>query len=185
MSMYSFVLCLHIMGAVVLFAGLGIEGIVYTNLNNASTSRQVLAWGSSMKAIRIVFAASVLLLLIPGVYLVFESWGWNSWVITGLVLLVGLSGYGSTTGKKIITAMKSLNPNEESLPDDYKKSIDGLALMKSYKIKITLALGIIFIMTIKPGWVGSIVTIVAASAIGLLLNLPFGIKETAKELESA
>ena len=98
---------------------------------------------------------------------------------------MGLSGYGSTTGKKIITAMKSLNPNEESLPDDYKKSIDGLALMKSYKIKITLALGIIFIMTIKPGWVGSIVTIVAASAIGLLLNLPFGVKEAAKEFESA
>ena len=185
MSMYSFALCLHIMGAVGMFTGLGIEGIVYTNLNNASTSFQVLAWGNSMKAIRIVFAVSTLLLLIPGLYLVIESWGWTSWVISGLVLLVGLSGYGSTTGKKIVTAMKSLNRNEESLPDDFKNRIAGLSLLKSYKIKITLALGIIFIMTIKPGWVGNIVTIVAAFAIGFLLNLPFGVKEQVKEFESA
>lgn len=185
MNLYLVALYLHIVGAVGMFAGLSIEGIVYSNLKTAATVKQVLPWGSTMMIIRKVFAVSVILLLIPGIYLVIESWGWNAWVITGLILLISLSGYGSATGRKIGMSIGSLKGSEESLTDEIKKKIADPSIMKSYKVKVTLALGIIFIMTIKPDWIGSIVSIFAAFALGLLLDLPFKQRAEAKELESA
>jgi hypothetical protein len=185
MSMHTVALFLHIIGAAGLFAGLGIEGIVYSNLKNASTVQQVLPWGSTLRIMRVVFAAAVLLLLLPGIYLVIESWGWNAWVITGLVLLISLSGYGSATGKKIGMTIGPLKGSEGSLTDEIKKRIADPYIMKSYKVKVTLAMGIIFIMTIKPDWVGSLISIVAAFTLGLLLDLPSKSKEAVKELESA
>lgn len=185
MSLYSVALYIHIIGAVGLFAGLGIEGVVYSNLKNAATVRQVQPWGGTMRLLRKVFGISFILLLVPGLYLVFEDWGWTAWVISGLVLLTALSGYGSMTGKKIGMTIGSLNGKEETLTNEVRKKINDPFLMRSYKVKLTTALGIIFIMTIKPGWIGSIISVIAAFTLGLLLDLSSGQKEEVKELESA
>lgn len=185
MSIYSVALFFHIMGVVGLFAGLGMEGIIYRNLKTASTPQQVFAWGIYMKSLRTVFLSSTLFLLVSGVFLVLETWGWNAWVITGLILLVGLSVYGSATGKKIGMTIGSLKGYNGSLTDDVKNKISSPSIMKSYKVKITIALGIIFIMIIKPDWTGSIIAIVSAFVIGLLIDLPSRQKEEVKELESA
>jgi len=185
MSFYSVILYLHIIGAAVLFAGLGIEGIVFSNLKKAAASREVLSWGPSMRILRMVYTLSLVLLLVPGLYLAIESWGFSSWVISGLVLLIALSGYGTMTGKKIGMTIGSLIGKEGPLTDEVKKRISDPLLMKSYKIKLTLALGIIFMMTIKPGWTGSLISVAAAFGIGLLLDLPRKQKEEVKGLESA
>ncbi len=186
MNMYLIALYIHITGALAMFAGLGIEGIVFKNLKTVSTPQQAVPWLGSMRILRIVFGYSAVSLLLTGTYLVILSWGWNSWVLTGLVLLIALSGYGSTTGKKIAMSIASLiNNKEQSIPSEVKSVISDPFLMTTYKLKITLALGIIFMMTTKPGWVGSIVTVAAAAAIGFLLELPLKMKADIKELESA
>ena len=79
----------------------------------------------------------------------------------------------------------SLRGTEGPITDEVKNKITNPFIMRSYKVKITLALGIIFIMTIKPDWAGTIISIVAAFVIGLLLDLPGKQKAEVKELESA
>ena len=186
MNMYLIALYLHITGALAMFAGLGIEGIVFKNLKNASSPQQAIPWLASMRILRITFGYAAVALLLTGTYLVILSWGWNSWVLTGLVLLVALSGYGSTKGKKIAMSIASLlNSKDQSIPSEVKKIIADPLLMTTYKLKITIALGIIFMMTTKPGWVGSILVVAASIAIGFLLDLPLKMKAEIKELESA
>lgn len=186
MSLYSIALFLHIIGAAGMIAGLGIEGIVYSNLKNAEKVRQATSQGNAMKIMRIVFGVSAILLLLPGIYLVISTWGWNAWVIIGLILLVSLSGFGSATGKKIGMAVGSLRGSEESINPEVKKRIANPSIMKSYKIKLTLAMGIIFIMTVKPDWTVSIISIAVSVLLGLLLNMPSKQKQAAtEELESA
>lgn len=186
MNLYLIALYIHITGALAMFAGLGIEGIVFKSLKNSSSPQQTVPWLGAMRILRIVFGYSAVSLFLTGLYLVILSWGWNSWVLTGLVLLVALSGYGSTKGKKIAMSIASMiNSSSQSIPSEVKKVIADPVLMTTYKLKITLALGIIFMMTTKPGWVGSIVTVAAAASIGFLLDLPLKMKSDIKELESA
>ena len=183
MNSYVIVLFLHIIGAAGMFAGIGMEGVVLLNLKKADSVSQVLSIGDSMKIMKIIFGISAVLLLFSGLYLVIESWGWTAWVVTGLVLLISLSGYGSMTGKKIITYILSLNREQQKLPAEAKNIIGAPKLLQSYKIRALLAIAIIFIMTLKPGWVGTISTVIVASLLGVASASTS--KEKANELEPA
>jgi len=168
MSFYLIVVYLHIMGAAGLFLGLGMEGILLKNIGNASTTDELLKWRGTLNLLRIDFASTTILLILSGLYLVFNLWGWTAWVITGLVLLIILSGTGSKTGKKIGGILMSLKDNE-SLPAA-KEKLSIPDLIKFFKIKITTAAGIIFIMTLKTDWIGSIIVIVVSILAGLLIS---------------
>ncbi|HSD63993.1 MAG TPA: hypothetical protein VLB50_09345 [Ignavibacteriaceae bacterium] len=183
MNLYAIALFLHIGGAIGLYVGLGMEGLILRHLGYAETNSQALLWGNSMKIMRIVFGVSSLLLLIPGVYLAEVVWGWTPWVITGLVLLVVLSAYGSVSGKKIAANVFSLSKNNEPIPAETKNNLRDPKHLRFYKMRLPIAAGIIFIMTIKPDLLVSIVSIIVSLIIGIMLSLPAG--EKVKELESA
>lgn len=170
MDVYSIVVFLHIVGAVGLFLGLGMEGTILSFLNRADTTKQVISLRGSMILLRITFSISTVLLLLSGIYMVIEIWGWMAWVITGLILVIVLSGSGSMTGKKIGGVLMSLNKTDEPLPSDFKEKLSLPFLIKSFKIKILLVVGTIFIMTMKPDWVFSIVSIIVAFLIGILVS---------------
>ena len=170
MNFYVLVLFLHILGAVGLFLGLGMEGTTLRFLNRASTTEQVLSWQTSMKLLRITFSSSTVLLLLSGIYMVERIWGWTGWVIIGLIILVVLAGQGSMTGKKIGDLMKSLSKSNGSLSVEIKEKLSTPFLLKAFKIKIFIVAGTIFIMTLKADWIVSIATIVIAFLIGLLIS---------------
>ena len=185
MNIYLLVLFFHIMGAIGMFIGLGMEGIILKHLSRASTNAQLLSWKDSMKILRIVFSSAAILLLLPGIYMVIETWGWTAWVIVGLLLLIALSGFGNMAGKRIVGMLQSLNENNESISAEIKEKLSATLLLKSFKIRVMIAIGIIFIMTLKTGWIGSIVTILFAFLVGFLISILSKAKDTAKELESA
>ena len=170
MNFYILVLFLHIIGAAGLFLGLGIEGVTLKFLSRASTTEQVLGLGPSFKLLRITFSVSALLLLLPGIYMVERVWGWTGWVIVGLIMLVVLSGAGSMGGKKIGELMKSLSNSTGTLSSEVREKLSASFLHKSYKIRILLVIGTIFIMTLKTDWLVSIVSILIAFLIGLLIT---------------
>lgn len=183
MVSYALALFLHIIGAIGIFLGLGMEGLVLKHLGYAETNLQALKWGDSMKLMRIVFAISSLLLLIPGIYMEEAVWGWTAWVIIGLVLLAVLSAAGSMNAKKAAVNVFSLSKNNDPIPEEIKSKLRDPMLLRSYKMRLPIAAGIIYIMTLKPGWTGSIVTIIISIIMGILINLPAA--EKSKELESA
>lgn len=170
MDLYTLVVFLHVTGAAGLFLGLGIEGSVFKFFKSAATTQQVFGVVGSLKFLRITFAISTVLLLLSGIYMATELWGWTAWVITGLILLVALSGSGSMTGKKIAGIIKSLNTTNEPLPADFQNKLGLSFLIKAFKIKILLVIGTIFIMTMKADWMFSIISIVAAFLIGLVIS---------------
>jgi len=170
MNLYSLFVFLHIIGAVGLFLGLGMEGTILNFFNRADTIKQAIGLKGSMILLRITFSISTVLLLLSGIYLVIELWGWAPWVIIGLILVVILSGSGSMTGKKIGGVLMSLSKTDELLPADFKQKLSLPFLIKSFKVKILLVIGTIFIMTIKTDWTFSIVSIIVAFLIGLLTS---------------
>jgi len=170
MDLYTLVVFLHITGAAGLFLGLGTEGSIFNFFDRAATTQQVLGIMGSMKFLRITFAVSTVLLLLSGIYMVIELWGWTAWAIVGIVLIVVLSGSGSMTGKKIVGVIKSLNASEKLQPADFQNKIGLPVLIKTFKIKIMLVIGTIFIMTMKADWVFSIVSIIVAFLIGLVIS---------------
>jgi hypothetical protein len=183
MNFYALTLFLHIIGALGLFIGMGMEVIILKQLRDAKTNEQAFEGGGLMKKLRTVFLSSTILLLLSGIYLVETSWGWTAWVILGLTLMVVLSVFGSVSGKKVGMTIAALGKPDEFISEEARKKLSNPVILKSLIVRTALSLGIIFMMTLKPDWMGGIITIVVTLILGYLVGLPSAGK--IKELESA
>jgi hypothetical protein len=140
-ELYSIALFAHIVGAILVFVLLTIEGLGlrfgfgYAQLN------------------RVLGPISALLILLPGLYMMAAQWGWAGWVVTGIATYVLIAGVGAYTG---ISVMRG--------------RMNRRTAMVSWLVRIGMALGVAFVMTVKPSLVAS----VAAVLVGLALGAAIG-----------
>ena len=171
MSFYSIVLFLHITGAVGIFIGIGLEWFIVSNFKRVATTEQAQQWTNSFKVLPPTFGISGVLILLPGIYMSAEIWGMNAWVISGLALYIFLAVFGSVVVAKNVGAIReALNSEGENLSDAIRAKIKAPILTESLKMRSMLALSIIFMMTIKPDWTITIVSVGIAVAIGFMLT---------------
>jgi hypothetical protein len=165
MSLHSIAAFLHVLGALGLFAALGLEWAAVQNLRRAVTTGQVLEWVRLMGARRFVGGVSALTLLVTGIYLR-ATWGGQAWIglgFLGLLLVAGLGG--PITGRRMREVAGALPAEDGPTPAALGRRLRDPVLTISLWLRTALSLGIVFIMTTKPGSAG------AASAMGIALLL--------------
>lgn len=145
MTLYSIALFAHIVGAILVFVLLTIEGIGlrigfdYAQLN------------------RVLGPVSALLILVPGLYMMAAQWGWAGWIVTGIATYVLIAGVGAYTG---ISVMRG--------------RMNRRTALVSWLVRIGMALGVAFVMTLKPSLVLSVVAVlvgvVLGAAVGALMR---------------
>src|SRR6266511_2290723 len=88
MNNYSIALFFHIVGALGFFLALGLEWTGLWQLRSALRSQEVRAWMGLLKSARRGGFASMLAVVISGVYLMATAWGRVPWLIVTVGLLV-------------------------------------------------------------------------------------------------
>jgi hypothetical protein len=137
MDLYSIALFAHIVGAVLVFVLLTIEGLGL---------RFGFAYAQLNRALGPVAAA---LIFIPGLYMMATQWGWTGWVVTGIATYVLIAAAGAYTG---ISVMRG--------------RMDGRTATVSWLLRIGMALGVLFDMTVKPNLVVAIIAVLAGLVAG-------------------
>ena len=142
MSLYSLALFLHIVGALALFALLTIEGL---SLRQGTRPPRIS---------RMLGPISGLLVLVPGLYMSATSWGWQGWILVSLVSWLLLAAGGAFTGIQLM-----------------KGRLDRQTASVSWLVRVGMALGVVFVMTVKPAAVVAVAVVViggiAAGAAGV------------------
>jgi hypothetical protein len=142
MDLYSVVLFVHIVGAVLLFVLLTVEGVgLRVGFSSASLNR-------------ILGPVAALAILIPGLYLVNAQSGWTGWVIVGLSSWVLIAVTGAFTGINVTRGRMSHR-----------------AAQASWLIRTGMALGVVFDMTVKPDLVISLAAVAIGLAVGATATL--------------
>src|SRR5260221_12757317 len=87
MTLYSIALFFHIVGALLLFVLLTIEGVSFRQGFMAARLNRILG------------PFSALTILIPGFYMVVSEWGWKGWVVVGIAawVLIAVAGAAPAT----------------------------------------------------------------------------------------
>lgn len=137
MSLYSIALFVHISGAMLLIVLLAIEGF---------SLRKGVAAGGLQQTLGPI---TLLAILVPGFYMAAEI-GWHPWTAVGLVTYVLIATAGIYTGVSVMRGRMS-------------PSTAGI----SWLIRVGLAAGVVFDMTVKPDLLGSVAAIAVAVAIAL------------------
>jgi hypothetical protein len=136
MNLYSIALFVHIVGALLLFVLLTIEGV---GLRAGFATAQVN---------RILGPISALAILIPGFYMASQL-GWKPWVAVGLTSWVLIAVGGAFTG---ISVMRG--------------RMGSRTATISWLVRIGMALGVVFDMAVKPDAVVAVIAVFVGVVVG-------------------
>jgi hypothetical protein len=170
MTIYSTVLFIHVVSAIGLFIALAAEGAIFFRIRTAQSVEEARFFIRVFQRLRIVAIPSFLGVLVGGMYLA-SKWGRGIFWIPlalGATLLIMLIG-GFVTGIRIARLKKVLSSAENDVSIEALSAMTkDTALLLSYGLRVGLGLGIVFLMTAKPGLLGSLGALAAGSGAGFL-----------------
>lgn len=142
MSLYAIALFAHILGAVLVFVLLTIEGLG-------------LRFGFQYARLNQVFGPiSAVLILVPGLYMMATQWGWTGWIVTGITAWVVIAVLGAYTGIGVA-----------------RGTLSAGTVTVTWLARVGLALGVVFDMTVKPSLpiavAAALVGVIVGAGLGL------------------
>jgi hypothetical protein len=158
----------------VAIAAAGIAHFAEGRLGAAETVASARPWAALLARTAPVFPLALLVLLASGAYLVHRNFTWSrGWIEAGLLGLVLLfaNGAGVVGGRnralKSALATAREGPVTEELVQLTRRHIGGIASWAN----TGLAVGVVFVMTTKPGLGGSLAALAVAMLFGILVAL--------------
>jgi hypothetical protein len=172
-SLYSISLFLHIVGALGLFAVLGLEWAGLYHLRRATGTGQAREWVRLLAAPRALGAPTALLILIPGIHMSAVRWGPQGWILVGLGGMVVIAALGALVGGRRVGAIARALPVDDSpIPPALGRQLQDPVLARSLWLRTALFLGIVFIMSTQPTTAGALATMGVAAVAGVTAVLP-------------
>jgi hypothetical protein len=173
MNTYSIALFFHIVGALGFFIALGLEWAGLRQIRNATTTEQVRQGMRISGSTRRLGMASMLTILVFGFYLAAVAWGGPAWITVTLgVMVVMIALSVALTGPRMAAIGQALAMEKGLLSPSLRQMANHPLLWISIQTRVAIALGIVFLMTVKPGLGGSLLTIGVATVLGLAFSLP-------------
>jgi hypothetical protein len=170
--LYSIALFFHVLGAVGLFVALGVEWTSLRNLPRATTVGEARGWLGLFLLLRRIHPWSFVTILVTGIYMMAVFWGGAPWIALGLLAMLAIPALGAgMTARRVRSIGPALGEASE-LDASLRTRLSDPIMRLSLRLRIGLAVGIVFLMTVKPGWIGSLIAIAAFSGLGALASLP-------------
>jgi hypothetical protein len=167
MDLYSILIFAHVLGAVALFAALGIEVVAFRRLRRARTPEEARTWMGPLREAGRLGPVAMVTILIAGVWMMAHRWGPEPWILTALVGLVAMAVLGAVLTRRAMGRFgASLADPPDRLPTDFRALVEG-PIRISLWLRLAIAVGILGLMTVKPEVLGSVGIMGAAVLFGV------------------
>jgi hypothetical protein len=173
MNYYLVVKLIHIIGALGFFIALGLEWLSLSSARSAVTSEQVRERLQVSRSAQRLGPLSMLLILISGIYMMATVWhrvGWLTVALGALVLIVVLGV--ALTRPRMAAIGQALAAEKGPISSSLHSLLNNSLLWLSLRIRVSIALGIVFLMTLKPDLTGSLIAMTVVIILGLAFSLP-------------
>ena len=175
MTNYSLALFFHFVGLAMLFIGYGLEWIVSAFLRGATTTDQVRAWLRVYRTSLPISGPGLLVLILSGAYLAQVSGAMkNGWLSASFLAIFVALGIGFVFILPRVKAIRGALPEgSAALPANATALLRAPGLPTLIRVRAMLALGIVYLMTVKPDtFLSSLLVLGAAIVLGVLASAP-------------
>jgi hypothetical protein len=169
MSAYSIALFIHLVGVLALFAGIAVEQTALRRLRTAASLAQVREWMTLLRAVRRIDGPAALTILLSGGYLAAHLGGDKAWIGAGVVGMVAMGVVGLVFARPRFVAIGAAMPlpaADGPLSSTLRARLGDPVLRASAATRAALAVGIVFVMTVKPAPPGAVIALVVAILAG-------------------
>jgi len=175
-TMFGFVLFLHITVAIVAFMMAGVLHAAMQALARANDVREMRSWGRLIHRLDPLFPIAALLLLGFGAWLIQLSkgrigWG-DGWLLTSLIALIAIEGLsGMLLAPKAKAAVKLIEETPDGpVTDDMRRISVDPAIWHISHIATFGFTAVVFLMSVRPTGALSPILVIAGAAVGALVS---------------
>ena len=173
MTGYNVGLFFHLLGVVTLFGGVTIIQLGGARLRSSATIEEVRLWLGLLRMTGGMFPAATLLLLASGLYMTAEAWTFETpWIAVSIAGLLIMPLLGGTVVSRQMAAIGRSAADAETgaVPSEVKRLIATPAVWAAAFALNGIALGILWVMAIKPGLTHSIVAVLGLAILGAVIG---------------
>lgn len=172
MTLYSFALFVHILGALALFGALGLEWVALSNLRRVAMAEQAREWLKVFALFPRIYPLAWLAIILAGLYMTAAVWKGAGWVIVALVSVVVLAvAGGALTSRRMASLAQGIAQEKGSLSSGLRMTLQDPYLLAVFQVRLAFTLGIVFLMVAKPGLELALLDMGVATVLGLLSTL--------------
>jgi len=172
LTLYSIALFFHIAGALGVFAALALDWVGITSCGAYVPSSRFREWAGVYGIVRALGGASVAALLIFGLYMTAVTWGPTGWIGIGFLSLLFIAVFGAVSGIRLSRVLAAAGSGQGSLGEDLRRALQAPLFVASVRARTAVAIGVVFLMTVKPDAVGSLLVTVIALILGIASAVP-------------
>lgn len=165
MNAYLLSRYLHVVGALGLFVALGLDWASLAQLRRARTAEQVREWARVLGWLRWLGPFSLAVTVLPGFYMAGAAWRGADWIGVSLAALLVVAALGALGSRRLGTAVKAATREAGALSPETRAILRSPLPWISVRIRAALLLGIVYLMTAKPGLVPSLWAMAVALAV--------------------
>ena len=174
-DLYHLVLFLHLASAVAAFCAATLLHLAHHRFRAATHAGPARDGLGLTRRTAPAMPLLALALFASGAWLTQTAWSWRSawvdWGAGGLLLMQAISL--AILKPRVQAAARALaTAGPEVLPPELTARLRDRVLWAAAHVQLGLATGILFLMVMKPGMIGSVVTLAAAVACALAVALP-------------
>ncbi len=173
MTTYSIALFLHIVGAIIYFVAVGLEQASLMSLRRSTLVEPAREWLNVFSWLRRLGPLSMILILLSGFYMMATTLGWTAWIIMALISMVLIAVIGGAVAGPRMGAIGQMMAKESgAMSSALRQRLNDPLFSISMQVRTAIALGIVFLMTVKPDLIGSLITLFVAIILGFIVALP-------------
>ena len=169
MLVYDIALVVHFLGLIGLFGGFILYHRVVPPLRGATTGKEARPWLGLLAATPPMHQGGLGFLLVSGLAMAYLRWqGVLPWMVVGLVGLVLIGSLtGGISGRWVKRVGREVDSASDGpLPNPLRALLSASTPRAATSAANGMALSLLWIMTGKPGWVGSFAVLAIAGAAG-------------------
>lgn len=173
-GIYPVLIFLHVLGAMGVFVALGVETVAMERLRLTDKTGAAMTWVDVLRGTGRLGPIAMITTLGAGVWMMVVRWGHQPWISLGLVGLVAMALLGGLITRRRLRQVRERLASEDAivLTPGFRSLVNGRALALSLHLRNALGVGILALMTIKPGTVGALGMMAAALVAGLGVRAP-------------
>jgi hypothetical protein len=171
MTFYPTVLFVHIVSMLGLCATLSFEALMLFRLQRSRNIADAQVWSDLVPGLDRLVMISVVSILASGIYLTTVMRGWGfAWVDVALASFFAMAPLGSIFSARMRSIRRAASNGNITAQGEHGRFAPGAALRISLNVRIAALLGIVLLMTAKPGLGVSLVIMGLSAAAGFLAS---------------
>jgi hypothetical protein len=176
-------LFIHIVGVLGIFTVIALELASLFGLRRAQLMEEVRGWASLHHIIAWAFPLAALLTLGAGLFLALDTWGWKvPWIDVAFFAFIAMGLHGRINVRRHQQLHRVMGEALSGpVPAELLPHLNDPILWSSTLLLTAIGLGVIFLMTVKPDLLGSLIALAIAIIVGLFaIAVMRGVRQTGR-----